>query len=79
MKVKLNQSPQEIPGCVELDSGDQLSEHFSSIPRKHVHVVVELPPPPSREYSRYLFILPNCLTRKFPVSHQPSSTSKKKT
>ena len=36
MKVKLDQSPQEIPGCVKLESGDELSEHFSSVPRKHV-------------------------------------------
>ena len=53
MKVKLDQSPQEIPGCVKLDSGDELSEHFSLVPRKHVHIVVEVPPPPSREYLRY--------------------------
>ncbi|KAK2465882.1 hypothetical protein APHAL10511_001523 [Amanita phalloides] len=79
MKVKLDQSPQEIPGCIELDSGDELLEHFSSVPHKHVHIIVEVPPPSSREYSCYLFILPNWLTRKFPISHQPSSTSKKKT
>ncbi|KAF8228979.1 hypothetical protein L208DRAFT_1402812, partial [Tricholoma matsutake] len=45
-KLQRNQSPQEIAGCVELDPLDELSEHFSSPPRKHLHIVVQLPPPP---------------------------------
>jgi hypothetical protein len=39
---------------------DELSEHFSSAPRNHLHVIVEVPK--MREFSRYLLILANCLT-----------------
>ncbi|KAF8228040.1 hypothetical protein L208DRAFT_1293576, partial [Tricholoma matsutake] len=48
LDVKLGhaQSPQEIAGCVILDPFDELSEHFSSPPSEHVHIVVQLPPPP---------------------------------
>ncbi|KIL62257.1 hypothetical protein M378DRAFT_108566, partial [Amanita muscaria Koide BX008] len=45
MKVKFDQSPKEIPGSVKLDSGDALSEHFSLVLPKHVHIVVEVPSP----------------------------------
>ncbi|KAF8230515.1 hypothetical protein L208DRAFT_121499 [Tricholoma matsutake] len=45
------QSPQDIAGCVELDPLDELSEHFSSPPYRHVHIVVQLPPP-SRQFGR---------------------------
>ncbi|KAF8234124.1 hypothetical protein L208DRAFT_1394614, partial [Tricholoma matsutake] len=45
VKLRHAQSPQEIAGCVELDPLDELSEHFSSPPRKHVHIIVQLPPP----------------------------------
>lgn len=42
-KLKDVQSPQQIPGCVKLDGVDELSEHFSSAPRKHLHIIVEAP------------------------------------
>lgn len=48
------QSPGEISGCFKLDSLDEISEHFSSPPRKHLHIIVELPP--TREYHRHLSI-----------------------
>ena len=54
VRLKYVQSPQEIAGCVELDPVDKLSEHFSAPPPKHLHIIVQLPPP--REYSRHLFI-----------------------
>jgi hypothetical protein len=59
--VKLGhvQNPEEIAGCVKLAPDDDLSQCFSSPPRKHIHIIVHLPP--NREYSRHLFILPICL------------------
>ncbi|KAF8622420.1 hypothetical protein AX15_007032, partial [Amanita polypyramis BW_CC] len=44
MKLEHVQSPQGIPGCVKLGGADELSEHFSSAPRKHLHIIVEAPP-----------------------------------
>ncbi|KAF8337705.1 hypothetical protein F5887DRAFT_1078160 [Amanita rubescens] len=49
-KFKDVQSPQWIPGCVKLKAMDKLSEHFSSAPRKHLHIIVEVPP--TRKYSQ---------------------------
>ncbi|KAF8229904.1 hypothetical protein L208DRAFT_1401294, partial [Tricholoma matsutake] len=46
VKLRHAQSPQDITGCVELDPLHDLSRHFSSPPREHVHIVVQLPPPP---------------------------------
>jgi hypothetical protein len=45
---------EEILGCIELDPLDELSEHFSSPPRKHLHIVVQLSH--DGEYPRYLFM-----------------------
>ena len=50
MKLRDAQSPQRIQGCVKLDPFDELSEHFSLAPPKHLHILVETPP--TREYSR---------------------------
>ncbi|KAF8622421.1 hypothetical protein AX15_007032, partial [Amanita polypyramis BW_CC] len=52
MKLEHVQSPQGIPGCVKLGGADELSEHFSSAPRKHLHIIVEAPP--TCNYSRDL-------------------------
>ncbi|KAF8662782.1 hypothetical protein AX14_007009 [Amanita brunnescens Koide BX004] len=52
VRLKYVQSPQEIAGCVELDPVDKLSEHFSAPPPKHLHIIVQLPPPPFRKHSR---------------------------
>ncbi|KIM43671.1 hypothetical protein M413DRAFT_443578 [Hebeloma cylindrosporum] len=45
-------SPEEIPGSVKLNDLDELSQHFPSPPRQHLHVIVQLPPmgehPPKR-------------------------------
>jgi hypothetical protein len=49
-------TPQEIPDCVKLDSSDQVSDHFTSSPLEHLHVIVELPP--ASEYPRHLSTLP---------------------
>jgi hypothetical protein len=54
MKLGQVQRPQEIAGCVELNLFDELSEHFSSPPRKHLHIVVQLPP--AGEYPHHLFM-----------------------
>jgi len=60
MKIEHADSPGKIAGCVKLDSFfDELSEHFSLPPRKHVHIVVHVPP--MCEYSRHPFMLPNLL------------------
>ena len=53
-KLRDVQSPQQIPGCVKLNAIDELLEHFSSVPRKHLHIIVEAPP--TRKYSRDLFM-----------------------
>jgi len=43
MKLGNVQTTEEISGCIELDDPlDALWEHFSSPPRKHLHIVVEL-------------------------------------
>ena len=47
VKLRHAQRPQDIAGCIELEPCDDLSEHFSSPPRKHVHIVVQIPPTPS--------------------------------
>jgi hypothetical protein len=44
---------EEILGCTPLDPMDPLSEHFSSPPHKHLHIVVQLH---DGEYPRHLFI-----------------------
>jgi len=36
------QTPEEIAGCVKLGDDDDWSDHFSSLPPKHVHIVVQL-------------------------------------
>jgi hypothetical protein len=79
VKLRDAQSPQDIPGCAQLDPLDVLSKHFSSPPCEHVHIIVQLPPP--REYSRHLFIPPVCLNngplpifhKRFILSHSPAS------
>ena len=50
-KLRDIQSPQRIPGCVtvKLNPTDDVLEHFSSAPRKHLHIIVEAPP--TRVYS----------------------------
>jgi len=45
-------SPEEIAGCIKLAPWVELSEYFSSPPRKHVHVVVQLPPIQSNRQKR---------------------------
>ena len=52
-------SPEEIEGCVKLDTLDELSEHFSSLPRKHLHVIVQLP---DCELFAFLFRFPISLS-----------------
>ncbi|KAM6490570.1 hypothetical protein JOM56_013913 [Amanita muscaria] len=50
-KLRDVQSPQQIPGCVKLNAIDELLEHFSSVRRKHLHIIVEAPPtlePPTK-------------------------------
>jgi len=47
VKLRHAQSPQDIAGCVILGPCRALSKHFSSPPLEHVHIVVQLPPPPS--------------------------------
>jgi hypothetical protein len=43
MKLGNVQTMEEISGCIELeDPLDELWEHFSSPPRKHLHIVVQL-------------------------------------
>jgi hypothetical protein len=42
--------PEGIPGCVESDPFHQLSQDFSSPPRMHLHIIVQLPP--AGEYLR---------------------------
>jgi len=60
MKIEHAQSPEEITGCVKLDSPlDKLREHFSSPPLKHLHIVVQLPP--MREYACHSFMLSTLL------------------
>jgi hypothetical protein len=60
MKIEHADSPDKITGCVQLGSiCDELMEHFSSLPPKHVHIVVHVPP--MCEYSRHPFMLPNFL------------------
>ena len=60
MKIEHADGPDKITGCVKLPSFyDELTEHFSSPPRKHVHIVVHVPP--MCEYSRHPFMLPNLL------------------
>ena len=49
------QSPKEILGCIELDAFDKIVELFESPPPKHLHIVVQVPPP--REYLRRLYIV----------------------
>ncbi|KIL58347.1 hypothetical protein M378DRAFT_319083 [Amanita muscaria Koide BX008] len=53
-KLRDVQSPQQIPGCVKLNAIDELLEHFSSVHRKHLHIIVEAPP--TCKYSRDLFM-----------------------
>ncbi|KAF8326241.1 hypothetical protein F5887DRAFT_232486 [Amanita rubescens] len=45
-KLKGVQRPQQIPGRVKLNPLDELSEHFPSPLRKHLHIIVEAPPTP---------------------------------
>ena len=54
------ESPKEIPGCIELDPLDELSEYFSSAPPKRLHIIVE--DLHTHERSRCPIILPNCPT-----------------
>jgi hypothetical protein len=53
-KLRDVQSPQQIPSCVKLNAIDELLEHFSSVHRKHLHIIVEAPP--TRKYFRDLFM-----------------------
>lgn len=48
------QSPQEIPGSVELNPLDVLSEHFDSPLPKHLHLVVQIPP--AGKFARHLSV-----------------------
>jgi hypothetical protein len=60
MKIEHADSPDKITSCVQLGSiCDELMEHFSSPPPKHVHIVVHVPP--MCEHSRHPFMLPNFL------------------
>ncbi|KAM6499475.1 hypothetical protein JOM56_004983 [Amanita muscaria] len=52
-KLRDVQRPQQIPGCVKLNAIDELLEHFSSVHRKHLHIIVEAQP--TRKYSRDVF------------------------
>lgn len=54
MKLKNVQTTEEISGCIELDPYNELSEHFSSPPRQHLHIVVQLRHDDG-EYPRHIF------------------------
>jgi hypothetical protein len=41
-------------GCIMSDPFDELRQHFSSPPRRHLHIVVQLSH--DGEYPRYLFM-----------------------
>jgi hypothetical protein len=76
VKLQHAQSPQKIIGCVKLDPLNDLSEHFSSPPHRHVHIVVQLLP--THELSSlYFACLPEqCVTNpKYPGSHPHSPGS----
>jgi hypothetical protein len=54
LKIGQAQSPEEITGgCVKLGPLDELWDHFSSPPRRHLHIVV------MREYSRPFMFFAN--------------------
>ncbi|KIL62166.1 hypothetical protein M378DRAFT_166004 [Amanita muscaria Koide BX008] len=49
-KLRHAQTPNDIEGCKLLDPFNTLLEHFTSPPGKHIHIIVQHPPIPSRKH-----------------------------